>query len=244
MKIIRHLLSLLVLSGVILVSSCEKSSSCVHGDGPIVTQSLDVGGFNGIDLSGSFNAVLQYGTEYKVEAIGQQNIIDHITYSKQNGIWKMALAEGCYSNYQLTIHITMPTINEFGVSGTGNIQVVNKFSSLENLSVFNSGSGHIFCNDSLLIANFLNIDMSASGSVQLMGVVATQNINISGSGDYQAFNLVSDECIISIPGSGSAEINVSTTLDAFISGSGNIYYSGNPVISSSITGSGSIINSN
>ncbi len=234
----------MLLFGVIFISSCEKSSSCIHGDGPIVTQTLNVGDFNGIDLSGSFNAVLHYGTEYKVEAIGQQNIIDHITYNKQNGNWIMALAEGCYSNYQLTIHITMPAINEFGVSGTGNIQVMNKFSSLDNLSVFNSGSGHIFCNDSLLIINFLNVDMSASGSVELIGTVATQNINISGSGDYQAFNLLSDECIISIPGSGNAEINVSTTLDAFISGSGNIYYSGNPVIYSNITGSGSIINSN
>ena len=149
-----------------------------------------------------------------------------------------------YNDYQLTIEIELPEISEFGISGAGNIQIVDKFESLTNLNLFNSGSGEIFSNDSLIVANFLNTNISGSGNINLKGKVPNQNITVSGSGNYLTFGLESDECVISLPGSGNCEVNVSSTLDVFISGSGSIYYKGDPTINSNITGSGSIINSN
>ena len=228
---------------VLLCTDCAKDS-CLHGSGPIVSKSLNIGDFNGFDLRGSFNVTLEKGMEQRVIASGQENIIDQLSLKINNGKWTIALNDGCYIDYQLTIKIYSPSIEEFGTSGTGNIQLLNRLDSIVNLSVFNSGSGHIFCNDSLLIDDFLNIALSGSGNIALKGKTNTQNINLSGSGNYYAFGLISEDCIISLPGSGNCEINAINNLDAFIGGSGNIYYTGNPVISSTITGSGGIINSN
>lgn len=243
MKFIQRKYTFLLIASVLLCTACTKDT-CLHGSGPIVSKTLNIGEFNGFDLRGSFNVTLEKGSEQMVIASGQENIIDQLSLQINNGKWKIALNDGCYIDYQLTIKIYSPTIEEFGTSGTGNIQLLNRLDSIANLSVFNSGSGHIFCNDSLVVDDFLNIALSGSGNIALKGKTNSQNINLSGSGNYNAFGMISDDCIVSLPGSGNCEINAINNLDAFIGGSGNIYYTGNPVISATITGSGEIINSN
>lgn len=243
MKFIQRLYTLFLLIGVVLCTSCAKDT-CIHGSGPIVSRTLNIDDFNGFDLRGSFNATLQKGNELKVIAEGQENIIDQLSLQVIGGKWNIKLKEGCYIDYQLTIHIYSPNIEEFGTSSTGNIQVLNRLDSISNLSIFNSGSAFILCSDSLIIDNYLNISLNGSGSIGTKGRCLTQNINLSSSGTYNGFGMFSDECIVSLPGSGNCEINVLNSLDAFIGGSGNIYYTGNPTISATITGSGSIINSN
>lgn len=243
MKFILHYKYVLLFALLGFFTSCEKDL-CVHGSGPIVNQTLDIEELNGFDLFGSFNVILKNGPIQKISAIGQQNIIDQLSYDVNNGIWKIAFEEGCYNDYDLTIEFEVPNINEFGISGSGSIQIVDEFDSLVNLNIFNSGTGGIFTNDSLIISTFLNIDISGSGSISLKGKVPNQNITISGSGSYTAFNLESTACVVSIPGSGNCEVNASNTLDAFLSGSGSLYYIGSPVINANITGSGTINNSN
>jgi len=243
MKFILHYKYVLLFALLGLFSSCEKDL-CIHGSGPIVNQTLDIQELNGFDLFGSFNVILKNGSTQKISAIGQQNIIDQLSNDVNNGIWRVALNEGCYDDYSLTIEIEVPNINEFGISGSGSIQIVDEFSALNNLNVFNSGTGEIFTNDSLLISTFLNIDISGSGNINLKGKVPSQSITISGSGDYLGFGIESNTCVVSIPGSGNCDVNAINTLDVFLSGSGSVYYHGSPIINSNITGSGTIINSN
>ena len=59
-----------------------------------------------------------------------------------------------------------------------------------------------------------------------------------------SFGLLSENCVVSLPGSGNCEVNVNSNLDIFIGGSGSVYYTGSPAITSTITGSGEIINGN
>lgn len=226
-----------------LFFACDKDT-CIHGDGAIITQEVYLEDFSAFKLSGSFNVVLKQGNEIKVMATGQQNIINEISRDIDNGVWDLKFKDGCYNNYTLTLEISHPSIAEFGINGSGNIHILNKLEALENLSIYNNGSGQLFSSDSILIENYLNVEISGSGSIDVMGEAINQNVNISGSGNYFAFELNSENASISIPGSGNAEINVDSTLSAFIGGSGNIYYTGNPDITSSITGSGELINSN
>lgn len=243
MKFIQLIISVFVLGYFISFSSCSKDT-CIHGSGPIVTQDITISDFNGFDLYGSFNIVLKEASDIRVYAEGQQNIISYISTSVSNGIWRAALQDGCYNDYTLTVYIEHPNISEMEISGSGNIQILDRLDSLENLNVFISGSGNVFSNDSIIINNYLNIDISGSGNIGLQGSALNQNINISGSGNYNAFELYSENCIASIPGSGNIEIYADSTLNVFIAGSGSVYYKGNPDITQNITGSGVIIDAN
>ena len=243
MKIIHRLFSLTLLTSIVFIHSC-KEDTCIHGAGPVITQELDVSSFHSFRSLGNFNVVLQEGAEISVSAETQENIIPFIATTVIDSVWDINLANGCYNDYQLTIYITHPSIKEFGISGSGNITILNKLDSLDNLYMFIEGSGNIQATDSLIIASNLYSDISGSGNITLIGSVPNQSIAISGAGNYSAFDLISEDCSITIPGSGNVMVNVTNTMDVFISGSGNVLYLGEPFIEQTITGSGQIIDSN
>jgi len=241
MKKLHLYFSLFILLGILF--SCDKDT-CVHGEGPVVTKELDLAVFSSVDLKGSINIILTQGTEQKVLAKGQENIISYLSTEVKEGNWTIILEDGCYNDYELTIEVITPSLEEFGISGTGNIQLNDNFTDIENINVFNSGNGHIFGNDSLFISDFLFVTISGSGNISLNGITLNQNISLSGSGSYMSFGLLSENCVVSLPGSGNCEVNVNSNLDIFIGGSGSVYYTGSPAITSTITGSGEIINGN
>ena len=243
MRIIHRLFSAAIFLSMIFFSSC-KEDGCIHGSGPIVTQDLDISAFHSFRSFGNFNIVLSEGSEISVKAETQENIIPFITTTVVDSVWDVNLANGCYNDYQLTIYITHPSIKEFGILGSGNITILNRLDSLDNLYLYIGGAGNIHANDSIIISNNLYADISGSGNITLMGKVQSQNISISGAGNYSAFDLLSEDCSITIPGTGNVMVNVTSTLDAFISGSGNISYLGYPDITQTITGSGQVINAN
>ena len=242
MKQLHRFINLLALTGLLTIS-CNKDT-CIHGDGPIVAKEVDIELFSALDLNGSLNIVLIQGNEQKVIAKGQENIISYLSTEVDEGNWTIKMQQGCYNDYELTLEITTPSLEEFGTSGTGNIQLTNNFEGIENINVFNSGSGQIFGNDSLYISNLLFVTISGSGGISLNGICENQNISVSGSGSYNSYGLASTNCVISLPGSGDCYVNVNSSLDVFISGSGNVYYTGDPDITSTITGSGQLINEN
>lgn len=67
------------------------------------------------------------------------------------------------------------------------------------------------------------------------------NSTFSGAGNILAFDLISETTIISLSGTGKAEVYVDQLLDVTITGAGSVYYKGKPTIIQNITGSGSLI---
>lgn len=243
MRIIHRFLSFAILLSIVFAYSC-KEDTCIHGAGPIVTQDIDIAAFHTFRSFGNFNIVLKEGDEISVQAETQENIIPFITTSVVDSVWDVNLQNGCYNDYQLTIYITHPSIKEFGILGSGNITILNRLDSIDNLYIYIGGSGNIQANDSLIISSNLYADISGSGNIILKGSVPNQNISIPGAGNYSAFDLLSEDCTITIPGSGNVMVNVSNTMDVFISGSGTVSYIGEPDITQTITGSGEIIDAN
>ncbi len=72
------------------------------------------------------------------------------------------------------------------------------------------------------------------------GKADEQEINILGSGTYQAQNLRSKESTIDVAGAGSAVVNVSEELDAEISGVGSVEYIGDPTVKQDVNGAGQV----
>jgi len=62
--------------------------------------------------------------------------------------------------------------------------------------------------------------------MKLSGKADDCTINISGSGDYTARDLVTINTAIHVSGSGDASVNASQKIDASVSGSGDIRYTG------------------
>lgn len=219
------------------VSYSQNWGNGVKGKGEIVTKDLDLDKFTGIKLGISGDVILTKGSTQKVRVEGQQNIIDLLKTSVSGNVWKIGFEQNVSNYKSFKIYITLPTLTEVGLSGSGDITCTNLFDNLGDLSVYVSGSGNMNLNAS---AKSINTKLSGSGNITLKGKSSYQEIKVSGSGNIEAFDLIVEEASVNISGSGNIQLNVAKELNARISGSGDIIYKGDPNVKANVSGSGDV----
>ena len=106
----------IVVIGLLLISSCTKTKA----EGPIISKVLDIDNFSGVDMVGAENVMITYGTEQKIVAIGNENVVNAINRSVSYGIWKMKLNED-FTAYSLRYEIAVPRLSLIMISGSGEI---------------------------------------------------------------------------------------------------------------------------
>ncbi|MCL3781310.1 DUF2807 domain-containing protein [Prolixibacteraceae bacterium JC049] len=259
LRIIRLLLTVVFVIGVILFSSgffigCsdekeELSITNVNADekgkGEVETRILSVGTFYGVDLASFPNVRITQGNTQLVKAIGSGDVIAQIKATVISNVLKIEMENSSYTNSQLSIDITIPSINFLSVSGSGDMHI-NDFDNQDSLSVKMVGSGELHLNKFEGIEQ-MYVTITGSGIFQAKEDIETLNnlalVN-SGSGSYCGFDIVCDNADVKSAGSGKSEVNVRAKLKATIQGAGNVYYKGNPVITKVDRGTGSLINAN
>lgn len=238
------LFSILALIMMILASGCyfeddDNFNDCERGDGPIQTRILNMNNFQSIDLRIDAEVRLTQGNVQEVVIEGQANILDLLELDVQNNRWEIEF-DRCVNNGDIKIFITMPTIRNLDVSGSGFIFGENTF-TVNELDLRLTGSGDI---DLSVDAIEVDSRISGSGKVRLEGITDSYDFEVSGSGDYEAFGLRAEEGDIQISGSGDAELFAEDRLDVEISGSGDVFYKGFPALNVDISGSGRVIDAN
>lgn len=233
---------LLLFALLFLTLSCNNAQnwlgSGIKGEGPIVKQAIEVDQFTGFTLTTSGNVYLKRGNTQSVEIESHQNIIDNIERKVEDKIWKIKFDKNVRNYKELNIYITIPTLSRAYISGSGDIISEDKFTGLDELQVGISGSGDIKLD---VEANKIQSKISGSGDIALRGKARDLEIRISGSGDISGYNLVVDNCNVSISGSGDVEVHANEELYVRASGSGDVFYKGRPRVNSKVSGSGNVM---
>lgn len=215
MKTLQNII-LLALSTLLITGVAHAQ---LTGQGPVVTQELDLPEFHSIGLGVSGTVYLYQGNARKVEVEGQQNIIDALRKEVSGGSWNIGFDERRVGNYKkLVIRITLPTVEDLSIGGSGSIIAEDAFEGLGDMKM----------------------SIGGSGSIEFAGSAQKLKVSIGGSGSVKADRLKVQDCKVSIGGSGSAYVEVSDNLDVSIAGSGDVVYNGRPRVSSSIAGSGKV----
>lgn len=219
MKVFRKIMIFTILVSVLGFASCEKdqlieSIGCIEGEEAIITQTLSLSSFEGIDLTLASNVTIYQGVIQEIKVIEHPNIIAKIKIAEYNNIWKIEFEDACSLDSDLKIKITIPNLKFLKISGSGNV-IINDFliqSSLENIL---NGSGNITLNEFDGITNF-NTELSGSGSIQANNKITnlnTLNVNISGSGNYHGFRINSNIAKVKMSGSGYSELTTLNNLN-------------------------------
>ncbi len=229
---------------LLALQSCEDifNSNCEPVTGDVIEQEIALAPFSKISVEIAANVFISKGETQEVRIEAAESIINEIETDVNNGEWDIEF-DNCLkqrNNQTVKIYITVPALEAVGLSGSGDITLLDTFEGKE-MAFRISGSGNI---TGKFIGESLKCSVSGSGDIFLSGSTETQSINISGSGDIWSYNMPALETNISISGSGMTKVYPSEKLDVSISGSGDIYYKGNPTISQSISGSGRLVNEN
>ncbi len=228
----------------VMLSGCEIgdavfNSEHIRGSGRVVQEKRDVRGFNQVRLSGVGNLEIQQGNhEESLTVEADDNIMPRIRTDVEDGTLviglepRVSVSPTAAIRYQLTVR----ELSALGVSGSGDIHSASLRGQAFGVHV--SGSGKIMLDE--LTATTLTADISGSGTVEMSGKVDSQNIHISGSGDYDCGRLQSDSTEVTVSGSGDSRVWADKNLGVHVSGSGNVEYYGNPQVSKRVSGSGGV----
>jgi len=193
-----------------------------------------------VDVEGPFDVVLVQGDTFIVEIETDENLLQYIDLKKDNGKIVISEKDGYELNSKkgIIVRIQMPTINQVNVSGSGSVKSETILSNIDAMEINIGGSGDITLE---LKSPKIDVGIGGSGEATLSGTTRNLDISIGGSGACHAEELLSEECVVTIGGSGTARVYASTSLKGTIGGSGDIFYRGEPKdVKKSISGSGSI----
>jgi hypothetical protein len=207
-------------------------------------QKRDVSPFSGISLRISGTVYIEQGSPQQVVIEAKPSTLEKIITEVKDE--KLAIKFENHDNFwrnfnpgEIVIHITVPKIDDLGVSGSGDIVAKNGIKS-ENIVLSISGSGNIKLSD--LKAEKVKASISGSGDIIINdgGVAENLSISIAGSGNVKAGGFEAKDVKVKVSGSGNSTVFATDNLDVRVAGSGDVYYSGTPSIDSSVAGSGSV----
>lgn len=218
------------------------SGERIAGTGEVTSEARELGAFDGVTLSGSFQVVIRQSRGIKVEVKTDRNLLPYLETRVVESAKGRTLEISTKKGFQLSaatapiITVDMPSLRAVAVAGSGLVKVEAMKTASVDASIAGSGDIRLVQLDT----DRLGLKVSGSGDILASGRAGTASVSIAGSGDVKAAELVAEEVKVSIAGSGDAQVQASKKLQVSIAGSGDVRYVGSPEISSSIAGSGSV----
>lgn len=212
----------------------------MRGSGNVVTETREVSGFDEVALGGIGTAIVTQGEAESLTIEAEDTILPHITTTVRDG----RLTIGFEKDRSPAPRPTAPIRFRIGVrdlravrlSGAGKVEVGPL--RADRLEVAVTGAGGIALER--LAAEALTVGISGAGQVRVAGEAATQELTITGAGEYRAGELATREARVTVSGAGSARVRVSDALDVRITGAGSVEYAGSPRVSRQLTGIGRV----
>jgi hypothetical protein len=230
----------------------------VKGSGNIVTQTVDVSGFDRVILEGFGDVYVEQGQTESLTVQTDDNLISLLDIKVRGTELSLGIKPGfdISPSKSIIFNLTIQDLNRVTLAGSGNFYVEPvksndlavsipgsgnidiKGLNAGTLSIDLKGSGNISIEE--INAKIADTSLQGSGDIKLEGNASAQNITISGSGNYLAGNLQAGNADVSVPGSGDVTVWVNDELNIKVSGSGDIRYYGKPIVDQTVSGSGNI----
>ena len=256
----RALLSLLLVVLFFLPSLACGSfvTDTVIGSGDIVNQTMDVGGFDRVTLTGSGNVFIEQGQTERLSVETDDNIVSLLDVRVRGDELILGVKRGydVHPSQPITYTLTLKELHNLKLAGSGAFDVGPL--EADSLRVSLPGSGDITVEsvaaDELVIDLYgsgninledikvktIDTSLRGSGDIELVGQTKEEKVVVTGSGNYWAGELQAKSGDISIPGSADVVVWVTTDLKVRVNGSGTIQYYGEPMVDQAGLGSGEI----
>ncbi len=223
-------LSILMLAAALVTGAgfTQAATKAPAASKATETEDRHLSGFSSIEASGSFDVEITQGNTESVKVEAPAEVINRIETVVENGVLRLSIKRGNWNwswnnNNKMVVYVNARSLNSVTLGGSGDVSFKNgiKASKLR-LAVVGSGGmhGHVDVQE-------LESKLTGSGEMKLSGRASVSTVSVTGSGDYAAESVTTDDTSIRVSGSGSAHVNANVTINAVLTGSGDIYYSGN-----------------
>lgn len=213
-----HSVMTAIVGAALLLSGCGR-----HGgdSGPAVSETLQLGAFDAIDIDGAARLEITIGSPASVVIRGSEKSVRKVQSEVRDNTLhiKSRAKEWIIQNdgARLTFQVTMPRLESLRLEGGNDVNVVG----------FAGGETEIRASGAL--------NMNADGHLEKL------TVRMSGAGHADLSRLVADAATVTVDGVGSVIVNPRESLDATMNGVGAIFYTGSPShVSTRMNGLGTI----
>lgn len=208
-----------------------------HGNGNITSKEYKFDSFDKVDISGAFEVHLRKASTTGVTVTTDENLHEFIMSELDGDVLKIWSERNLDSDEPILLEVNYDKLQGVSVGGASSLEGQDQITG-DYLRVEMSGAGSIDLDVSL---KALRVSISGAGAMDIRGEVIEQYIDMSGAGSLEAFELKSQTCEIELSGVGGASVFVEKRLEATVSGVGGVSYKGDPEnVISNVSGIGSI----
>jgi len=219
--------------GLVALAGCGALTDA----GPQTTSERTIGSVTAVELQTSGDLTVTVGETPGLTIKAGANQLDYLTSEVDGNTLVLDSKAGMPGGGSISYDLVVPSLSSLDVSGSGSATGAGTLRGEATVTV--SGSGDVTLTGVQVPS--LAVGLSGSGKVTLGGSADSQQIDVSGSGDYDGKELSVGDTGIEVTGSGNAKVTVSGRLAVSISGSGNVTYFGSPTqVEKSVSGSGSV----
>ena len=221
---------------VLLLSAC--GASYVRVSGNVITEERAVSGFDGVNMAGYGEVIITQGDAESLTIETDENLMQYIQTEVRNNTLYIEFTDNIIPDPSLSItfNLNVTNLESLELSGAGSFDI--PVLETPSLGILFNGAGNI--NLASLSADELTVQINGAGDINLAGEVGTQEVVISGAGQYSTPDLKSRQADVLVEGLGQVEIWVTDTLTVNIEGTGSVNYYGSPAVNQNIEGAGSI----
>ena len=227
----------------LLVGCLAFTSGCgarTVGSGKLTSETRAVSGFTGVELAAVGTVEITPGREDALVVEAEDNLLPLLeTTVKADGTLLIKFKDNEYvqPTRPVSYKLTAKNLDRIVLSGSGDIHARGKFSA-DHEAIALPGSGNITMDS--LEAAALTVTLAGSGTIRVAGGAPSQNVKLSGSGNYEAAAFKTDSASVSVSGSGNCKVWTEKSLDVNVSGSGDVSYYGHPELKQRIGGVGEV----
>jgi hypothetical protein len=216
-----RLAALAALLGLLAVAAagCGGGEDVIEGSGVRASETRPVEPFTRVETRGGVEVTISLGGEQSLIVETDDNVIGLVTTEVRDGTLTIDVGKprGWTTTLGIDVRIRVPALDSVAVAGSGQFDVQG------------------------LDADLFNAAIEGSGGVTVTGIVEVAEVEVSGSGTLRLAELDAQDVVVSVNGSGRADVRVSGSLVATVTGSGRIVYGGDPdSLETRIEGSGRI----
>jgi hypothetical protein len=214
----------------------------IVGSGNLSTREFEVSDLHHVTFALPGELIIDTGEDEGLFVEGDDNIVALVEARASSRTLAIEAAGSVNFVTRLPLRCRLTVVSLHGITNTGSGSIRAPAIDTNRLVLENHGSGDVRV-EGRMDGDTLRARVAGSGRIRcdLTGEVQRQDIEVSGSGRYEAPDLVSRSARAIVTGSGGGVLRVSGELQATIEGSGSIYYLGNPEVKSEIRGSGAVL---
>ncbi|MEQ8907479.1 head GIN domain-containing protein [Ekhidna sp.] len=212
--------------------------------------------FSEISAHEGIDVFIKAGDKEEARIVSDSHDLDEVLTEVSGGRLKIHLEGNNHRNIDVDVYVTYKSINaisassaasltaegtidangsdfDIDVSSAGDIEASIENADEVEIDASSAGDAKL-----RIEAIEINAEVSSAGEIEISGVVKKQDIQASSSGDYDGYDLESDEVEASASSGGGIKVNVSKKLDARASSGGSVRYKGSPTYLDASSSSG------